>query len=87
MNILLDTHIALWFQSKDKRLSKDVRDIIEYSDRDLFVSQASLWEMAIKISLGKLVLDQDLQVTFQLFEEAGFLILPLTNSQFLEVSK
>lgn len=86
MKILLDTHILLWFQSMDMRLSTALREFIEQSEHDIFVSQASFWEIAIKLSIGKLVLDKDLQSTFRSVEEAGFLILPFTNDHFIQVS-
>ena len=58
MNILLDTHAFLWFVSDSPRLSDTARTLIEAEDSQPFLSIASLWEMAIKISLGKLRLEQ-----------------------------
>ena len=54
MNLLLDTHVFLWFIAGDDRLSKTARSLIEDPANLVFLSQVSLWEMAIKISLGKL---------------------------------
>ncbi|GAB4456624.1 MAG: type II toxin-antitoxin system VapC family toxin [Anaerolineales bacterium] len=58
MNILLDTHAFLWFVNDDPRLSDPARLLIEAEESLAFLSMASLWEMAIKISLGKLRLKQ-----------------------------
>ena len=58
MNILLDTHTFLWFVDDNPRLSQAARVLIEAEDSQPFLSMASLWEMAIKISLGKLQLGQ-----------------------------
>lgn len=58
MNILLDTHAFLWFVANDPRLSNKARVLIEAEDSQPFLSVASLWEMAIKISIGKLEIDQ-----------------------------
>ena len=58
MNVLLDTHAFLWFVDGNPRLSDPARMLIEAVDTQPFVSVASLWEMAIKVSLGKLSLDQ-----------------------------
>ena len=58
MNVLLDTHTFLWFVNDDPRLSKSARVLIEGEDTQPFLSVASLWEIAIKISLGKLTLKQ-----------------------------
>ncbi len=54
MKLLLDTHSFLWFIAGNPNLSSTARSIIEDPANDLFLSAASIWEMAIKISLGKL---------------------------------
>ena len=58
MNILLDTHVFLWFVGDSPRLSNRAKTLIEAEDSQPFLSIASLWEMAIKISLGKLKFEQ-----------------------------
>jgi PIN domain nuclease of toxin-antitoxin system len=58
MKLLLDTHAFLWFIGGDKRLSPSARVLIEDVSNDAYLSIASLWEMAIKISLGRLQLAQ-----------------------------
>ena len=57
MRILLDTHAFLWLIAGDASLSPKARDIIEAADNEPLLSAASLWEMAIKVSLGKLTLN------------------------------
>lgn len=56
MNLLLDTHTLLWFITGDSRLNDTARHLIDDAENDKFVSVASLWEMAIKVSSGKLIL-------------------------------
>jgi len=56
MKFLLDTHAFLWFISGDTALSKTARSAIEDENNDVFISPASLWEIAIKVSLKKLTL-------------------------------
>ena len=58
MNVLLDTHAFLWFVQDDPRLSHAARALIESGETRPFLSIASLWEIAIKMSLGKLELTQ-----------------------------
>jgi PIN domain nuclease of toxin-antitoxin system len=84
MSVLLDTHVLLWFQALDKRISPALRHRIENADEEYFVSLVSFWEIAIKTSIGKLNLDRDLNSTFQLVHEAGFSILPLREEHILE---
>ena len=54
MNYLIDTHTFLWFINDDLALSSHAKELIESPDHLIFLSVASIWEMAIKISLGKL---------------------------------
>ena len=54
MNLLLDTHIFLWFVNDDPRLSDQFKDLIENDHNFSYLSFASLWEMSIKYNLGKL---------------------------------
>lgn len=54
MRLLLDTHVALWVLDDDPRLSDTARTLIEDEESSCFVSAASVWEVAIKWSTGKL---------------------------------
>ena len=54
MRYLLDTHTLLWFLQDDPQLPKKVSNEITNVENSCFVSIASLWEIAIKINLGKL---------------------------------
>lgn len=58
MKLLLDTHILLWLMQDAPQLTAMARRLIEQAD-SLHVSSVSLWEVAIKRSLGKLRLDMD----------------------------
>jgi len=54
MRIILDTHSLLWFIMGDGRLSNNARTIIEDLDNRILVSVGSLWEIAVKVNIGKL---------------------------------
>lgn len=56
MRLLLDTHLMLWWQTGDSRLSGEARSAVDAADA-VFFSRASLWEIAIKVSLGRLEVD------------------------------
>jgi PIN domain nuclease of toxin-antitoxin system len=58
MNLLLDTHTFLWFIADSDRLSQKARALIEDESNRVYLSAASLWEIAIKVSLGKLNLSE-----------------------------
>jgi PIN domain nuclease of toxin-antitoxin system len=68
VNLLLDTHSFIWFVEDNPSLSSYARMLIEEPTNDVFLSIVSVWVMAIKVSLGKLVLSQpfDLFISNQL---------------------
>jgi PIN domain nuclease of toxin-antitoxin system len=57
MKLLLDTHAFLWFIEGNLNLSDLARNLIEDQKNQRFLSVASLWEMSIKVSIGKLELE------------------------------
>lgn len=59
MKYILDTNIFLWFVIDDKRLPKNIKKIIETSNEIIYISTASLWEIELKNSIGKLDLKDD----------------------------
>lgn len=61
MKLLLDTHTFLWFIGDNPRLSERAKGLLE-SDADLLLSVASLWELAIKVNIGKLTLAQPYEI-------------------------
>ena len=71
---MADTHALIWFLDGDKRLSAVARETIEDSENLIFVSAASVWEIAIKKSLGKLRAPDNL---LDALEELGFHPLPV----------
>ena len=74
MNLLLDTHVVIWWGLNSRALRTDARRAIESADRVL-VSAASAWEAAIKIGLGRLRLKDPFST---LVERSGFDQLPVT---------
>lgn len=77
MNILLDAHSLIWFLEGDNNLSRIAKEAIEDPGNISFVSIASFWEMAIKVSLGKLEIRSSLDQITQLTQGNGIEILPI----------
>ena len=87
MQILLDTSALLWFVEGSERLSETARRHFEDTGHDLFLSAASIWEMAIKISLGKLQVSLPLGDFIQTQTElSGIGLLPVTERHAYEVA-
>ena len=79
MRLLLDTHSFLWFIGGHSNLSATARSLIEDPANQSFVSVASLWEMAIKVSLGKLTLKSPFETLVpQQLQPNGFGLLAIT---------
>ena len=73
MRLLLDTHTLLWWWGDDPRLGSSARTRIEEPANTVFVSIASVWEIAIKMPLGRLRMPLDR--VRSLITESGFVTL------------
>ncbi len=60
MRLLLDTHVLLWWLERSDRLDARHQALIEAGESEPWVSAASIWELSIKISKGRLSIDGDL---------------------------
>jgi PIN domain nuclease of toxin-antitoxin system len=85
MPYLLDTHSLIWFFEGSPKLPDAIRAIIADPENDIFLSIASLWEMAIKINLGKLTLAQPLEKVIERLPEESIFLLDITPKQVLQV--
>ena len=85
MNLLLDTQIAIWWQIAPARITQQMQTLVMDSASAVWVSRASLWEMAVKISLGKLRIELDRFVT-QLRDD-GFQLLGIETPHILELTR
>jgi PIN domain nuclease of toxin-antitoxin system len=72
--LLVDTHVLLWWLSGDPALSPTAGDLLADPEHEPLVSAASVWEIAIKRSLGKLTVPDDL---LDLITAEGFTWLPI----------
>lgn len=64
MNLLLDTHVILWWLMDDPKLSPLAKDLISDVNSLIFISAASVWEISIKKNLGKLEVPDDIDNVF-----------------------
>lgn len=84
MRLLLDTHLVIWWEAKHPRLPGIVKDMVCNEAEAVFVSRASLWEIAIKISTGKLRMDAGRFV--RNVEQHGFEWLDIKNEHILTLT-
>jgi PIN domain nuclease of toxin-antitoxin system len=78
MRLLLDTQIALWALTGSKRLGKAACDLIEDPANEVFVSTATVWEIAIKHALGRGDMPVSGTRAVALFGQAGYRELPVS---------
>jgi len=85
MKLLLDTHLLLWAAGFPEKLSISTRSLLEAQENSLFFSSASLWEIAIKRSLGR----DDFQVDPRVFRRGlldnGYLELPISSEHAVSI--
>lgn len=75
MNLLLDTHVALWAITDHPRLSASARELILAPRAVVWVSAVSVWEVAIKHGLGRGDMPVSGQEALQYFRQAGYRLL------------
>jgi PIN domain nuclease of toxin-antitoxin system len=75
VSLLLDTHVVLWWLTDDPTLSDDIKAQLDH-EPDVYISPATVWEVAIKQASGKLVEPADLP---ERVRDSGFRELPITS--------
>ena len=84
MRILLDTHVFIWAVLDDPRLNRAARTLIEEAS-EVYVSAASIWEIAIKSAIGKI--EADAMEMSRAIQESGFSELPVSTLHAAQVAK
>ena len=84
MRLLLDTHVLLWLMQDDSRLNRQTRSLIA-SASEVYVSSASIWEIAIKAQLGKI--KENAEVVAEMLEAAGLVELHVTHRHAVATGK
>jgi PIN domain nuclease of toxin-antitoxin system len=80
VRFLLDTHIVLWWLTDDDTLSAEIKETID-TEAEVFISAASVWEIAIKQALGKLTGPPDL---LDIVANCGLIELPIRSRHAIE---
>lgn len=77
MKSLLDTHTFLWYLLGDPNLATKAKEIID-TKADLYFSSVSLWEIAIKINIGKLQINRPIESLLTELQYINVQVLPIT---------
>jgi PIN domain nuclease of toxin-antitoxin system len=81
VKLLLDTHALLWWLADDQRLGPAARDLIEDPGNDVLVSIVSLWEIVVKVRVGKL--HADIGAIANAIRRQGFIMLEISTPHLL----
>ncbi len=84
MRLLLDTHVLLWLMEDSSRLSREGRALIADAS-EVYVSSASIWEIAIKSGMGKI--KEEAKVIADKLEATGLKELHVTNKHAIAAGK
>jgi len=84
LKVLLDTHVLLWWLADDKRLGTPARDMIADPGNEILVSVVSLWEIVVKLRVGKL--RGDVAEVSDAIERGGFMLLPISVANLRELA-
>ena len=87
MRVLLDTHILLWYLEGNQSLSRTHRDLIVFADNEVLVSIATLWEIAIKTSTGKVTISRSLTEILKQLSLQSIEILGVQPGHVMQVAK
>ncbi|MGQ0529370.1 MAG: type II toxin-antitoxin system VapC family toxin [Panacagrimonas sp.] len=77
MNLLLDTHVALWAITDSPKLTKKARELIESPRSSVWISAATVWEITIKHGLGRGDMPVSGQAALRYFQASGYQLLPI----------
>jgi PIN domain nuclease of toxin-antitoxin system len=77
LNLLLDTHVALWAITDSPRLPKKAREMIESPRSSVWISAATVWEIAIKHGLGRGDMPVSSKDALQYFRDSGYRLLAI----------
>ncbi len=83
MKLLVDTHVVIWWLTDDATLSDDIKAKLDH-EPDVFLSAATVWEVAIKQAIGKLKEPADLP---ERVRDSGFRELPITSRHVLAAGR
>jgi len=82
-SFLIDTHIILWWLDNPKKLSAQAREIIENGRNTIYLSSASIWEIAIKSSIGRLRIPENL---LKVLDDEDIKILSVSGAHAMRIA-
>jgi PIN domain nuclease of toxin-antitoxin system len=85
LKLLLDTHIILWLAGAPEKLSEKTQALLQASDNSLFFSSASIWEIVIKLGLGRKDFKVDPSRLRKMLMQNGYAEISITAEHALKI--
>ena len=86
MNYLLDTHAVIWYFEDSSELPKKITELIDNPEISIYICSVSLWEIAIKMNLGKLDINLPLDELLHSVKNGDFNVLHIEDRHLRELS-
>ena len=87
MKYLLDTHAVIWLIEDSHKMPLKIKEIVKLPENDIYICSISLWEIAIKINLGKIKLNMTLDELLDNIKNSYFDILQIEDRHLKTLSK
>ncbi len=85
MKFLLDTHALLWWLADDDQLGGAAREVVADPANDILISMVSLWEIAVKVRIGKL--EADIEEIINAVQREGFTVLDIGMAHLVALAR
>ncbi len=85
MKFLLDTHALLWWLADDDQLGGKAREMVADPANDILISVVSLWEIAVKVRIGKL--QADVEEIINTVQREGFTVLDIGRAHLVALAR
>ena len=86
MKYLLDTHAVIWFADNSPKIPSRIKEVTKQPANEFFISSVSLWEIAIKMNLGKLDIKSSLDELLEAVNTSAFEILQIEDKYLKRLS-
>jgi PIN domain nuclease of toxin-antitoxin system len=86
MRYLLDTHAVIWLFEDSPQMPSEIKELVKCPENEIYIHSVSLWEMAIKLDLGKLKLQLTLEELISDIKKSDFEILQIESEYFKKLS-
>jgi PIN domain nuclease of toxin-antitoxin system len=86
MIYLIDTHILIWLIIETNKLPKNIFQVLKNKNNKIFISAVSIWEIAIKVSIGKLIFPFELKNIIKEISEMNISVLDITSEHLIKVA-